>query len=103
MLADCPQTIWGNAVDPKRLRHCVAHECCFGHRRQVAQPRSVRKVRLQLLGEPEREPGLACAAVTGHGDQSVGCDQVEQAAQVPLSAHERSELCGQVAARPENW
>ena len=44
--------------------------------REVAQPRSVREVRLQLLGETERESGLACAAVTCHGDQPVGRDKV---------------------------
>ena len=61
------------------------------------------KVRLHFLCEPKREPGLACAAVTGHGYQAVGGDQVEEAAQFPIAAHERCELRRQITARPENW
>jgi hypothetical protein len=61
------------------------------------------KVRLQLLGETERQPGLTRAAGASEGNQSVGCDQLEQVPYFPVAAHERGQLCGQVAAQPHAW
>jgi len=83
--------------DPEDTRDHGRQEVAVGHRRQLDEPRAVRKAAAEHGGEPQREPGLADARGPEQRDQSRAMHEPRQLAQLALAAHERSQLRRQVA------